>query len=69
MMMIIIIIIIIIIISSVFCQRAGPQNSGTKAAILPKGRSSTVNSRIKVIVLLGMNRCGSFPLLSALRSL
>ena len=32
--------------SSVFCPRAGPslQSSGTKAAILPKGRSSIANS-------------------------
>ena len=53
--------------SSVFCPRAGPslQNAGTKAAILPKGRSSTANSGTKVAVLLGMNRYGSFPLLSA----
>ena len=40
-------------------------NSGTKAAVLPKGRSSTANSGTKVAVLLGMNRCGSFLLLSA----
>ena len=40
-------------------------NWGTKAAVLPKGRSSTANSGTKVAVLLGMNRCGSFPLLSA----
>ena len=44
-------------------------NSGTKAAVLPKGRSSTANSRTKVAVLLGMNRCGSFPLLSTPHSL
>ena len=29
-----------------------------------KGRSFTANSDTKVAVLLGMNRCGSFPLLS-----
>ena len=40
-------------------------NSGTKAEVLPKGRSSTTNSGTKVAVLLGINRCGSFPLLSA----
>ena len=38
--------------------------SGTKAAVLPKGKSSTANSGIKVAVLLGMNRCGGFPFLS-----
>ena len=37
------------------------QNSGTKAAVLTKRRPSTANSGIKVAVLLGMNRCGSFP--------
>ena len=41
-------------------------NTGTKAAVLPKGRSSAANSGIKVAVLLRMNKCGSFPLLSAL---
>ena len=44
-------------------------NSGTKAAVLLKGRSSTVNSGTKFIVLVGMNRCGSFPLLSVPYSL
>ena len=34
------------------------------AAVLPKGRS-TANSGTKFAVLLGTNRCGSFPLLSA----
>ena len=42
-------------------------NSGTMAAVLTKGRSSTANSGTKVAVLLGMNRCGSLPLLSALK--
>ena len=37
------------------------------AAVLYKGRSSTTNSGTKVAVLLGMNRCGSFSLLSALQ--
>ena len=37
-------------------------NSGTKAAVLPKGRSSTANSGTKFTVLLGMNRCGNFLL-------
>ena len=40
-------------------------NLGTKAAVLPKSRSSTTNSGTKVAVLQGMNRCGSYPLLSA----
>ena len=44
-------------------------NSGTKAAVLPEGRSSTANSGTQPGVLLGMNRCGSFPLLSAPHSL
>ena len=44
-------------------------NSGTKAAALPKGRSSTANSGTMVAVLLGMNKCGSFPLLSVPHSL
>ena len=38
-------------------------------AVLPKGRSSAANSGSKVAVLLGMNRCGSFPLLFAFHSL
>ena len=58
----------IIIIISMFC-RSFTANSGTKAAVLPKGKSSTTNSGTKVAVLLGMNRCGSFPLLSAPHSL
>ena len=54
----------------VFCSRAqGTENSGNKAAVWPKGKSSTANSGTKVAVLLGMNRCGSFPLLSATHSL
>ena len=35
-------------------------NSGTKPAVLPKGRTSTTNSGTKVAVLLGMNKCSSF---------
>ena len=35
-----------------------------KAAVLLKGRSSTANSGTQVAVLLGMDRCGSFLLLS-----
>ena len=61
------IIIIIIIVIMKFC--AFTANSDTKVAVLPKGRSSTANSGNKVAVLLGMNRCGSFPLLSAPHSL
>ena len=49
--------------------RSFTANSGTKAAFLPKGRYSTANSGTKVAVLLGMNRCGSFLLLSAPHSL
>ena len=45
------------------------KNSGTKAAVLQKGRSSTANSGTQAAVLLGMDRCDSFPLLSALHSL
>ena len=45
--------------------RSFTENSGTKAAVLPKGRSYTANSGTKDAVLLGMNRCGSFPLLFA----
>ena len=43
--------------------RSFTANSGTK------GRSSAANSGIKVAVLLGMNRCSNFPLLSAPHSL
>ena len=49
--------------------RSFTANSGTKAAILPKGRSSIANSGTYVAVLLGMNRCVSFPLFSAPHSL
>ena len=45
-------------------DRTFTAHSGTKAESLPKGRSSTVNSGTMVAVLLGMNRCGSFPLIS-----
>ena len=44
-------------------------NLGAKTAVLPKGRSSTSNLGTKVAVLLRMNRCASFPLLSASHSL
>ena len=49
--------------------RSFTASSGTKAAVLPKGRSSTAKSGTMVAALLGMNRCGSFPLLSAPHSL
>ena len=61
------------IINRVFCVlpkgRSFTTNSGTKAAVLPKGRSSTANSGTKVVDLPGMNRRGSFSLLSALHYL
>ena len=49
--------------------RSFSANSGTKAAVPPKGRSITANSETLVAVLLGMNGCRSFPLLSVLHSL
>ena len=49
--------------------RSFTANSGTKATVLSKGRSSTTNSGTKVAVLLGMNKCGSFPMLSVPHSL
>ena len=54
----------IIIIIRMFCPRAGlfTSISGTKAAVLPKCRSSTANSWTMVAVLLGKNRCSSFPI-------
>ena len=45
--------------------RSFTANSRTNIAVLSKGRSSTVKSGSKVAVLLWINRCGSFPLLSA----
>ena len=44
-------------------------NSETKTAVLLKGRSSTANSGSQAAVLLGMDMCGSFPLLSTIHSL
>ena len=44
-------------------------NAGTKIEVLSKGRSSTTNLGKKVAVLLGINRCGSFPSLSTPHSL
>ena len=49
--------------------RSFAANSGANAPVLPKGRPSTANSGTKVAVLLGINRCCSFPLLSAPYSL
>ena len=49
--------------------RSYTANTGTKVAVLSKGKSSTANSETKVAVLLGINRFGSFPLLSAPHSL
>ena len=44
-------------------------NSDTKATVLIKYKSSTANSGTKAARLLGMDRCGSFPFLSAPHSL
>ena len=50
-------------------SRSFAANTGTKAPVLPKSRSSTaISGKRKVVVLLGMNRCG-YPLLSAPHSL
>ena len=72
--------VIIIIIIRVFCPMAGlslqtqeprlqfcPKT--TLHAVLSKGRSSTANLVTRVAVLLGINRCGSFQLLSSPHSL
>ena len=48
--------------------RSFTANSSTKAAVLLNGRSSTTNSATQDAVLLGMDRYGSFPLLSVLHS-
>ena len=50
-------------------SRSFTVNSGTKITVLSRGRSSTENPGTKVAVLLGMNRCGSLPLLSKPHSL
>ena len=49
--------------------RSSTANLRTKATFLIKGRSSTANWGTKVTVLLDMNRCGEFPLLSAICTL
>ena len=53
------------------CPRAGVslQTLEPRVQFCPKGRSSTANSGTKVTVLRGINKCGSFPLLSAPHSL
>ena len=64
------IIIIIIIIMRVLPKGGSfTPIAGTKVVVLSKDRSSTVNSGTKVAVLLEMNKCGSFLLLSAPHSL
>ena len=51
-------------------RRKNPgKTSGTKGAVLPKDMSSTANSGTEVAVSLGINGCGSFPLLSVPHSL
>ena len=40
-------------------------NAGAKVAVMFKSRSSTSNSGTKVAIFLGINRCGSFPVLYA----
>ena len=52
------------VVIRVFYPRAGQSftaNSGTKAAVLPKGRSGNANSGTKVADLLGINTCCRFP--------
>ena len=59
------------IIIRVFCPRAGLslQTQAPRLQFCPKNRSSSANSGTKIAVLLGMNRCGRFPLLSTPHSL
>ena len=56
-------------ITIIFIIREFTENSGSKAAVLLKGRSITVNSGTQAAVLLGMDRCGSFLLFSIPHSL
>ena len=44
--------------------RSFTANAGTKDAVLSKGKPSTANSETKVAILLWINRCGNFSLLS-----
>ena len=48
--------------------RSSPTNAGSKVAVLSKGRFSTAYSGTKFAVILGINRCGNFPLLPTLHS-
>ena len=57
------------IISVLAKGRSFTANSGTKTTILPKWRSSIANSGILLAVLLRMNVCNSFQLLSTVHSL
>ena len=59
------------IIIIVFCPRAGLSllTQVLRLQFCPKAGLSTANSGTKVAILLGMNRCGSFLLLSAPHSL
>ena len=59
---------IIIIIIREFCLRTSPSLQ-SQICSSAEGRSSTVNSGNKAAILPGMNRCSSFPLLSAPHSL
>ena len=53
-----------------FCPKAGlPLQTQEPRLQFCSRQSSTANSGIKAAVLAGMNRCGSFPLLSAPHSL
>ena len=69
--LVLLIIIIIIIISVLPKGWSFTANSVTKTAILLEGRFSTANlgTQAGAVVLVGMDRCGSFPLLSASHSL
>ena len=69
---IIIMVIIIVIIFHLSVLLKGSYfiaKEGTMVAVLSKGRSSIANSGTKLAVLLGINRSGSVPLLSATHSL
>ena len=57
--------------SSVFCPRAGPslETQAPRLQFCPKAGLPIANLGTYVVVLLEMNRCGSFSLLSAAHSL
>ena len=57
--------------SSVFCPRAGPslQTQAPRLQLCPKAGIPLQTQEPRLQVLLGMNRCGSFPFLSAPHSL